>query len=356
MNRSSYSSGLLGTWVLLALVVGAGYADVPPGYNPVDVGANNVSPDVNNSGAVVGSYWDDGAGGIRGYMWENGVTTVIEPDNPARWAVAQKLNDTGTVVGYGVAGGEPAQAFLWEGGSYTEIGPSPEGWGWDVNNSGLVAGEIWNGGTPSQPALYDPGTGWTNLGTFGGPFGQAFALNEASQVVGWADDFSGDRRPFMWSSATGMVDMLTGPELWGEAHDINDNGIAVGFWRLSDELPEDNKAFLWDIDNGKVDLGLLPGASYSEARGINNLGQIVGHSGNRAFLYDSGMLYDLNDFLPPDSGWVLNGATAINESGWIVGVGVHNGVGRAFLLTPVPEPATLTLVVLGGLFLRRLRD
>jgi probable HAF family extracellular repeat protein len=43
---------------------------------------------------------------------------------------------------------------------------------------------------------------------------------------------------------------------------------------------------------------------------------------------------DLNDFLPPNSGWTLYEATAINDAGQLVGYGTVNGRGfRAFLLT-----------------------
>lgn len=52
-----------------------------------------------------------------------------------------------------------------------------------------------------------------------------------------------------------------------------------------------------------------------------------------AFLHDSGGMTDLNSLLPPGSGWELTLASAINDSGQIVGVGTHNGAVRAFLLT-----------------------
>ena len=44
---------------------------------------------------------------------------------------------------------------------------------------------------------------------------------------------------------------------------------------------------------------------------------------------------DLNSMLPTGSGWLLESATAINESGQIAGSGKHNGLLHAFLLTRV---------------------
>jgi hypothetical protein len=43
---------------------------------------------------------------------------------------------------------------------------------------------------------------------------------------------------------------------------------------------------------------------------------------------------DLNNLRPAGSGWDLDYAYGINDAGQIAGVGTHNGLGRAFLLTP----------------------
>src|SRR3712207_9335136 len=49
---------------------------------------------------------------------------------------------------------------------------------------------------------------------------------------------------------------------------------------------------------------------------------------------DAGEMRDLNTVLPVNSGWILTDATGINDRGQIVGHGLFNGQTRAFLLTP----------------------
>jgi len=121
-------------------------------------------------------------------------------------------------------------------------------------------------------------------------------------------------------------------------------------------------AFLWE-DGILTDIGALWGEN-SRASGINNIGQIVGYSahanntGPAATLWDNGFMYNLNDLIPDNSGWTLSFANDINDLGQIVGQGHYmGGQSRGFILTPTntPEPATILLLSLGGLFLRRHR-
>ena len=109
----------------------------------------------------------------------------------------------------------------------------------------------------------------------------------------------------------------------------------------------------------------------SEATAISANGLIVGHSyiSNpsdyyKAFLYSGGVMTDLNTFLPANSGWVLQDAVGVNDSGLIAGNGLFNGQQRAFLLNtnpdPVatPEPGSISLAIsaaVGAALLRRRR-
>jgi len=86
-------------------------------------------------------------------------------------------------------------------------------------------------------------------------------------------------------------------------------------------------------------LGTLLGDTTSQARDVNEFGQVVGFStganGSRAFLYSvSDGMVALNDLIDPASGWVLGWATSINDAGQIVGLGKLNGQSRAYRFTP----------------------
>ena len=129
-------------------------------------------------------------------------------------------------------------------------------------------------------------------------------------------------------------------------YSFNDFGWASGF--ASYEEPTRVEAFLFKAAAGTL-LGNL-GSTGSYGRNLNNLGDVVGLSNSksyRAFLWREGTIYDLNACIPPDSGWLLADANAINDAGQIVGHGILNGTGeingggivngghRAFVLNPV---------------------
>jgi len=71
--------------------------------------------------------------------------------------------------------------------------------------------------------------------------------------------------------------------------------------------------------------------------------------------WQNGIPYDINTLV--DSDTYVFSVSDINDSGRIVGYCIHNGLLIAFLLTPIPEPASLVLLAATlPLLSRRRRD
>ena len=124
-----------------------------------------------------------------------------------------------------------------------------------------------------------------------------------------------------------MTDIGTLGGFMAEANDINTGGTIVGTAQTSTGPWH---AFLWD---GLMH-DLAPLSGFATALGINNRGEVVGQADGHAFLYSDGRFIDLNTQVSTTtSGWTFASAHDINDSGQIVGVGLHNGQPRVFRLT-----------------------
>ena len=131
---------------------------------------------------------------------------------------------------------------------------------------------------------------------------------------------------------------------------INNAGQITGVFDVAGSFF--GHAFLYK-DGVLIDLGTLPGKNGSGGTAINNAGQIVGSSGGSPFLYSNGAMTDLNSLIDPTLQLTLMEATGINDLGQIVANSYDRG-GRAYLLTPVPEPGTWLLFGAGLLLVAAL--
>jgi len=322
---------------------------------------------INASGQVVGR--SPPIIGERAFVWQNGAMSGLAALTGAPSA-AYGINDAGTIVGWAPYDYGNRRGFIYTDGSVTRLGTlgGATGTAYGINNFGHVVGssDLAVGGVGGF--LWD-GSTMTDVGTLGGTHTEAYAINDAGLIVGYSDTGNGSHA-FLWQDGA-MTDLGTLGGWWSFAKDINDAGQIVGY---SDKGLLDGAAFLWQ-DGAMTDLGTL-GGWWAEAAAVNNAGQIVGssHTGEltadgdsiyHAFIYDNGVMTDLNGLLTEGSGWELTAATGINDAGRIVGWGTLDGAERAFLLdfssesvTTIPEPASLTLVLIGGmgLWLKKRRN
>ena len=136
-----------------------------------------------------------------------------------------------------------------------------------------------------------------------------------------------------------------GGDAWHTPMDINEQGDIVGFSNPAyvvgiDFLP---LAFLWTREAGIKSLGKLAGDTSSQALGINGRRQVVGVSsslsGNRAFLWENGVMRDLNDLVGSGFPDLLIVAQHINDAGVITGRAVPQGtsIQVPFVATPIAD-------------------
>ncbi|GAA3780404.1 HAF repeat-containing protein [Micromonospora maritima] len=359
-------------------VVTAGVAGTPgiasaatalPTYTYVDLGTIGVpstgepaSSDayaINADGLVVGVSTVDGIYNTHGFSWRDGVTTDLGTIYPGPYSAsaAQGVNGRGVVVGStNVTFTDPPHAFRYANGVLTDLGT---GYGAgsgsqanDINDDGTVVGTRFERqGSPTRAVVWRNGR-IIDLGTLGGqagPWGTdsiAYAVNDAGQVAGGAVTPSGALHAFVWKGgALRDLGTLGGTTESTYARDLSDRGHVVG---ASQNRVGEIHATLWR--SGTIrDLGTL-GGNYSEARAVNDAGQVVGlartagdqYYNERAFLWQGGRMVDLNTRvrgLPP--GVTLRSAEDVNDGGLIVGFACPfdcdaggDRARRAYLLVP----------------------
>jgi probable HAF family extracellular repeat protein len=148
----------------------------------------------------------------------------------------------------------------------------------------------------------------------------------------------------MWDNGRTIPLGTLGGVAWNTPMAINERGDVVGFSNVSkaDGATFNAQAFRWTRGRGIENLGALPGDSLSQALGINDKGQIVGISCTagfgscRAFLYDHGVMMDLNELLPDDYADHLYTANDINNNGQITGYALKAGTEEQVVVWVVP--------------------
>jgi len=180
--------------------------------------------------------------------------------------------------------------------------------------------------------------GWTltDLGPVGGASSVADAINNAGQVVGYAEAADGSPRAVIWTA--GVPTVLSAG--LGRALAVNAGGVAAGSVLSADGSRTDTALL---SPSGVVDVGTL-GGSFAIVAAINDGGQFAGYSRradgkDHAFLATASGMVDLGTY-----GGDYSQAYAINQAGLVVGSAYDAaGKSRCFLSTGVGlvDPGTL---------------
>jgi len=279
-------------------------------YTTIVVPGSNFTPEaagINNAGEIVGYFTSPSSLGYEGFLDNHGVFTTVS-----------------------VAGSYGTQAF-------------------GVNNSGEIVGLSFTSIGDTNAFLDAHGTP-TVLNLFGGPGAQATGINDSGEIVGYD---SGPSFSYItgFSLKNGIVTPIFIPNSSGtEPLGTNDAGQIVGTYFDSSGAVH---SFLYF--NGAFTNFIVPGVPFVTATGINNTGAIVGFMsgalGFQGFVDDNGSFSTL--FVPGSAG---TEALGIDDWGQVVGLYFDaNGGRHAFLATPTPEPASFTLIGIGGLALLLVR-
>jgi probable HAF family extracellular repeat protein len=212
---------------------------------------------------------------------------------------------------------ETGELATWQDSAITRLGVKGNVGG--INAAGVVVGSLADG-TTTRAFVYANGA-MTTL-----PGEKAAAINSHGAIAGTANGHA-----FLYQGGV-MRDLGTLGGNASEARGLNDRGQVVGMSTDANGQP------LSFLDDGAM--SALPAPAYSSVAAINGRGQVVGSAeGTYGYLVDNGAYVRL-DTLPEvaSKGWRHLEPTGINDQGWIVGTGTNaDGNLRAFLLIPATE-------------------
>lgn len=271
------------------------------------------------------------------------------------WMNWGEINDFGQVVGFSETAvpdpnGEDicgfgthltCRPFLWQNGHMSALRTlgGNNGQASAINDSGQIVGFAENGIVDSTcppppfprnriqlPVLWENGKARARaLPTVDGdPDGDAFWINDKGQAVGDSGNCTQTiLHAVSWENgnASALPDFKTG----AIAYSINNQGQIVGTVGSADNTTQ--YGALWQNDT-LTNLGILPGDFGGLASGINNKGQVVGSNfdsnfnWSHAFIWQDNVMTDLNTLFPASSNLFAVMANKINERGQISGMAI----------------------------------
>jgi uncharacterized membrane protein len=239
--------------------------------------------DVNRTGQVAGQVAD--GSGTRAFVWTTGTGAVLTlPAAGFASSSTRAINDRGVVVGkVGTTTGDRASVWDLRTGRRVLLAMD-EAVG--VNEQGLVVGIRYGLGDGNLALVWTPST--RRLQTLrpltGDDSAEPSDINDAGRVVGISYSLERDdlvTAPVLWRSRTARPCALSAVQGNGFARALDDRGRVVGS-EVSYSL-RTHRAVLWTGCGGTGTTLAAPADSYALPTGINDLGQVVGRTGDRGY-------------------------------------------------------------------------
>lgn len=391
--KSAFLTCAAATLSLMAAAIPDCAADLPKHTVVYDVlnlgnplgGTYGQGSSITNSGQVGGFDALPGNTVMHAVRWRNGYApqdlgTLGGPNSAIAWP---NRNDSGAMAGVAETStaqpkgeywscslavfylapptGNVCLGFRWKDGTMTALPTlgGDNGFATGINNRGQIVGWAENAvhdptcNAPQvlqfEAVMWGPKGQVTQLPPIGNdPDGAATAINQKGQVIGisglCANAIGGASAEHMALWQNNMVTSLPtlGGQYWNTPMDINEKGGVTGF----SDLPGDSaaspnfNAFIWTKRRGTVNLGTLLGDVLSEGLGINDKDQVVGASypSTRAFIWQNGVITDLNSLVAPGTSLVLIDAQEINDAGAITGEAQDPNTGAVSAFVAIPRP------------------
>lgn len=357
MNIKQFKRVLtIGVWFVALLVGRLASAQIPCRYaveylpNPAPcpswdrfIGATGISP---NGRYVCGWIDDCNVGEYAVVVDTQGMQMTILPRPAGVTRMrATGVNDLKEVCGTMELSPPTylARGFLWRNRQVTDLGVPPGAWRVEanaINNKTEITG-IWCCSPGNQAYLWRAGV-FTTLEL---PYSSGYGLDidEESRIVGWmSPPGTGPYEAFLWSKSGVMSlgNLPGGTMIW--PHSIAPNGDVAGRATVPDpDAPSgfSHRAFLHR--NGQMlNLGLLPGATESEASGTNGVTTVGGCglvNDSAAFVFTNGAMRWL-EILQPNAGLHIYTSSAISASGSITATGEIAGMHYGLVFRPICAP------------------
>lgn len=277
------------------------------------------------------------------------------------YAWGRDVNTSGTAVGWLSLSptGAGAVPVVWKNGVATQLGLAGQtvGHAYGINDGGIAVGSV-GSGTGEQGAIFNTVTGTTTLigalSSQGSYMQAAMAISNTGLVVGAGVDSNSRNIALLYNTGNNSMLELAMPATGGApsslAFSISEDGKYVVGGNGNNAAP-----FIWSTATGTLITGIPSVSSSGTLYGVNDMGWAVGNSGGQysnPFLYADGASYLISDVISNGAGWNFTTTTSasamgIANNGVIVGTAQFNGIEHAYMLTPVPEPASYALMAAG---------